>query len=311
MKAFILNSPGDVNQLLLTDIEKPLIAKGEVLVQVKAISINPVDVKTREGKGVYGMLKEQTPLILGWDISGVVTESGSEKFKIGDEVFGMVNFPGHGKAYAEYVAAPAAHLALKPKGVNFEDAAAGTLAALTAWQALVDNAGVKPGQHVLVHAAAGGVGHFAVQLAKHLGAKVTGTSSLKNRDFVLQLGADAHIDYQNYDWNSHAEEFDFVLDTIGGDNIDKSVQVTKKGGIVISIPSGLNAEVTAKAEAKGVKGYFILVKSNGDEMESIAGLLEQGSLRPHVSAVFPFDKLSEAHLQVESGRTVGKVIVTI
>ncbi|MCD8742422.1 NADP-dependent oxidoreductase [Mucilaginibacter roseus] len=311
MKAFILNNPGEVSELQLRDIETPTILSGEVLVKVKAISINPVDTKSRAGKGVYGRIKDQSPLILGWDISGTVTESNSEKFKVGDEVFGMVNFPGHGKAYAEYVAAPAAQLALKPANISHQEAAAATLAALTAYQAMVHNAHVQAGQKVLIHAAAGGVGHFAVQLARHLGARVTGTSSARNKDFILSLGADAHIDYTNYDWANHPEEFDFVLDGVGGDTIDKSLLVTKRGGTVISIPTGLNEAVTEKAKAKGVNGYFILVKSDGDDMEQIAALLERGVLKAHVSQTFPFAEISKAHLQVESGRTVGKVVVTL
>ncbi|GAA4926485.1 NADP-dependent oxidoreductase [Mucilaginibacter defluvii] len=311
MKAFILNNPGDVSELQLQDIETPTIQPGEVLVKIKAISINPVDVKSRTGKGVYGRIKDQSPLILGWDISGTVTESQSEKFKAGDEVFGMVNFPGHGKAYAEYVAAPAAQLALKPANISHPEAAAATLAALTAYQAMVHNAHVQSGQKVLVHAAAGGVGHFAVQLAKHLGAHVTGTSSARNKDFILNLGADAHIDYTTYDWANHPEEFDFVLDGVGGDTIDTSILVTKPGGTVISIPTGLNEAVTEKAKAKGVNGYFILVKSDGYDMQQVAALLEKGTLKAHVSETFPFAEMAEAHLQVESGRTVGKVIVTL
>jgi len=170
---------------------------------------------------------------------------------------------------------------------------------------------VQAGQKVLVHAAAGGVGHFAVQLAKHLGAKVTGTSSARNKDFILQLGADDHIDYTTYHWESHPEEFDFVLDTVGGNTIDHSLLVTKKGGTIISIPTGLNEAVTEKAKAKGVNGYFILVQSNGADMRQIAALLEQGSLKAHVSNTYPFTNMADAHLQVESGRTVGKVVVTL
>lgn len=263
MKAIVLKSAGNVENLEYVEEEKPNIKDGEVLVKLKAISINPVDVKSRQGKGVYGRIKEESPLILGWDISGIVEESKSENFTVGDEVFGMVNFPGHGKAYAEYVAAPANQLALKPENISFEQAAASTLVALTAYQALVHNANIQQGQNVLVHAASGGVGHIAVQLAKHLGAKVTGTSSAKNKDFVLSLGADSHIDYHGFDWKSAGRTFDFVLDTIGGENIDHSLEVTKEGGSIISIPTGLNEEVTSKAQAKGVKGYFILVQSSG------------------------------------------------
>lgn len=311
MTAIVLKTAGDVANLEYVELAKPVTQEGEVLIKVKAISINPVDVKSRQGKGVYGRIKEENPLILGWDISGIVEESKSSEFKIGDEVFGMVNFPGHGKAYAEYVTAPANQLALKPQNISFEEAAASTLVALTAYQALVHNANIQKGQNVLVHAASGGVGHIAVQIAKHLGAKVTGTSSLKNKDFVLGLGADSHIDYHNFDWTNADEEFDFVLDTIGGNNIDHSLEVTKKGGSIISIPTGLNEEVTAKAESKGVKGYFIMVQSSGDDMKLIANLLESGAVKVHVSKTFRFEQMREAHLEQETGRTVGKIVVTL
>jgi len=313
MKAVILKQPGSVEELQITDIVTPIPADHEVLIQVKAISINPVDVKTRAGKGVYGRIKNEKPLIIGWDIAGIVTSAGKDvtRFRAGDEVFGMVNFPGHGKAYAEYVTAPETQLALKTANITFEAAAAATLTALTAWQAMVHNAKIKAGQKVLIHAASGGVGHFAIQIAKHLGARVTGSSSAKNKDFVLSLGTDQHIDYHGYDWENHPEEFDFVLDTIGGDNIDKSILVTKPGGAIISIPTGLNEHVTEKAKAKGAHGYFILVQSNGDDMQQIASLLESGALKAHVSETFAFDDMAAAHLQVESGRTVGKVVVTL
>jgi len=311
MKAIVLKTAGDVENLEYVELAKPVTQEGEVLIKVKAISINPVDVKSRQGKGVYGRIKEENPLILGWDISGIVEESKSAEFKIGDEVFGMVNFPGHGKAYAEYVAAPANQLALKPQNISFEQAAASTLVALTAYQALVHNANIRKGQNVLVHAASGGVGHIAVQIAKHFGAKVTGTSSLKNKDFVLGLGADSHIDYHNFDWKNANAEFDFVLDTIGGENIDNSLEVTKKGGSIISIPTGLNEEVTAKAESKGVKGYFIMVQSSGDDMKLIANLLESGAVKVHVSKTFRFEQMRDAHLEQETGRTVGKIVVTL
>ncbi|RAV28977.1 NADP-dependent oxidoreductase [Sinomicrobium soli] len=310
MKAIVLKAPGGAENLSIQDLDKPAVTTGEVLVRVKAISINPVDVKSRSGKGVYGRIKDENPLVLGWDISGTVVESHDTKFQIGDEVFGMVNFPGHGRAYAEYVAAPASQLALKPQNITHEEAAAATLVALTAWQALVTNANVRKGQKVLIHAASGGVGHIAVQIAKYLGATVVGTSSAKNRDFVLGLGADAHIDYQGYDWAAHPREFDFVLDTIGGDNIDLSLEVTREGGSIISIPTGLNEEVTSKAASKGVKGYFILVQSNGADMEQVASLLEKEILKPHIFETYGFDQIQEAHLQQETGRTVGKLIIT-
>ncbi|BAV06627.1 NADPH:quinone reductase [Filimonas lacunae] len=311
MKAIVLHQPGSIAALQIQEVAKPTLQPEEVLVQVKAISINPVDVKSRAGKGVYGRIKEQQPLILGWDISGVVTESNSSAFKVGQEVFGMVNFPGHGKAYAEYVAAPASHLALKPSNITHEEAAAATLAALTAYQVLLKQANVQAGQQVLVHAAAGGVGHYAVQIAKHLGAYVVGSSSDKNKEQVLQLGADGHINYHGYDWGNSPYQFDTVLDTIGGDNIDHSLEVTKAGGTIVSIPSGLNEAVTEKAKAKGVNGYFYLVQSDGEDMKVIADYLQQGIIRSVVSQTFAFDEMGKAHEQVESGRTVGKVVVTL
>ena len=310
MKAIVLAKPGGIEELKTIEIEKPILKEGEVLVQVKAISINPVDVKTRAGAGVYGRINTESPLIIGWDIAGVVTETNNATFKQGDEVFGMVNFPGHGKAYAEYVAVPANQLALKPANISFEQAAAATLAALTAYQALVKNATITPGQRVLVHAAGGGVGHFAVQIAEHLGAHVTGTSSAANRDFVLALGADDHIDYKSHNWQQSAGSFDFVLDTVGGDNLNLSIDVTKPGGSLISI-LGFNDERKAKAGSKGVKGDAILVYSSGGDMKVIAGWLQKGVIKAHVAATFPFEKMGEAHLQVETGRTVGKVVVTV
>lgn len=311
MKAIVLKEAGNVENLEYVELAEPTISEGEVLIKVKAISINPVDIKTRNGSGIYGRIKTESPLILGWDISGVVEDSQSPDFKKGDEVFGMVNFPGHGKAYAEYVAAPAHQLALKPKTISFEDAAAATLVALTAYQALVHHAKIQRGQNVLVHAGSGGVGHIAVQIAKQLGATVTGTSSSRNKDFVLGIGADAHIDYQGFDWKSAGRTFDFVLDAIGGDNLFHSLEVTKEGGSIISIPTGLNEELTTKAAAQGVKAYFFLVQSSGEDMKQIAALLESGSVKPHISKVFPFEQMREAHLALETGRTVGKIVVTV
>lgn len=310
MKAIVLKDFGAVDQLVLSDLAMPAVSAGEVLVEVKAISINPVDVKTRAGKGMAAELKAYYPIILGWDISGIVRESGSSLFQPGDAVFGMVNFPGHGKAYAEYVAVPADQLALKPSNISFEEAAAATLAPLTVWQVMIYYAKVQPGQRVLIHAAAGGVGHYAVQLAKHLGAYVIGTSSAANKDFVLELGADEHIDYQAVAFEKVVSEVDLVLDAVGGDIVDRSLDVVKKGGTLISITSR-SEELPEKAKAKGINGYFILVKSSGEDMRQLAGLLEKGILRSHVSQVFPFTDMGKAHLQVESGRTRGKAVVRL
>ena len=223
----------------------------------------------------------------------------------------MVNFPGHGQAYAEYVAAPADHLALKPANISHEEAAASTLAALTAWQAIIHNAKVKAGQRVLIHAAAGGVGHFAVQIAKNAGAWVAGTSSAANRDLVMSLGADQHIDYRSVRFEEAVSNIDFVLDTIGGENIDRSLLIMRKAGTLISIPTGLNESVTQKARALGINGYSILVHSSGSDMKALAAMLESGKLKAHISRTFPFDEMADAHKQIESGHTAGKVVVTL
>jgi NADPH:quinone reductase-like Zn-dependent oxidoreductase len=311
MKAIILKDFGGIDQLQPAELPIPVISEGEVLVAVKAISINPVDVKTREGKGVAGRYKGTDPMILGWDVAGVVQESNSPAFEVGDEVFGMVNFPGQGKVYAEYVAAPADQLAIKPAGVSFEEAAATTLVALTAWQAFADHSRLRAGQRILIHAAAGGVGHFAVQIAKHAGAYVIGTASAANREFVLGLGADVVIDYTEAPFEDVVKDVDMVLDTIGGDNIERSLKVMKKGGTIISIPSGANEGVKEKAAAKGMIGVAMLVQSSGEDMEHLASLLQDGVLKPEVSKLFPLEKMGEAHEQVASHKTRGKVIVVV
>ena len=313
MKAIVLHGFGNTQNLVLEEVPVPVITNDEVLVEVKSAGINPIDVKTRSGKGLYGMLKDETPLILGWDISGIITETGKSvtAFKKGDEVFGMVNFPGHGKAYADYVAAPVAHLTLKPLTISYNEAAAASLAALTAWQALKAHANIQKGQKVLIHAAAGGVGHYAVQIAKHYGAYTIGTASEANRNFVLSLGADEHIDYKAGPLEEQVSDIDFVLDTIGGDTIDHSLKAMKNGATIISIPSGLNESVGDKAAAQGMHGYTFKVKSNGNDMNEIAYLLAKGIVKSHVSDVFSFADIAKAHAQIETGRTRGKVVVQV
>jgi NADPH:quinone reductase-like Zn-dependent oxidoreductase len=285
----------------------------EVLVKIRSISINPVDVKTRAGKGVSAVLKNDNPMILGWDLSGTIETVGAKvrSFKKGDEVFAMVRFPQSGKVYAEYAAVPATQLALKPADITHEEAAAACLAALTAWQSLTINYVLKSGERVLIHAASGGVGHYAVQMAKFLGAYVIGTSSAVNKDFVMSLGADEHIDYKEKPFESVVNNIDFVLDTIGGEYIDRSLKTIKKGGTIISIVSGLNEHVKERAEALGIQGFSTRVKPDGTNMQEIADLLERKKLVSHLQKIFPFDQMAAAHLQVESGRTIGKVSLTV
>jgi NADPH:quinone reductase-like Zn-dependent oxidoreductase len=308
MKAIILNDFGGVEQLQEAELPVPAIKDGGVLVKVKAISINPVDTKARAGKALADLLRNDKPIILGWDISGVVTESTSPLFMEGDEVFGMINFPGHGKAYAEHVVAPAEHLALKPENITHEQAAAATLAALTAWQAFSDYGRLRPGQRVLIHAAAGGVGHYAVQIARHIGAYVIATSSAENKDFVLSLGANEHIDYKAQRFEEAAKDIDFVLDAVSPENSERSLSVLKKGGTLIST-TGLSDATKEKAKARGIFALGMHVQSAGEDMQHIAQLLEEGELRSEVTKVFPLAQMGDAHLQVETGRTRGKVVV--
>lgn len=313
MDAYVLKEAGSVEQLQIEKVAKPIPSADEVLVKVKALSINPVDIKTRLGKSMYANFKENfATIILGWDISGIVASVGSNVtgFKPGDEVFGMVNFPGHGKAYAEYVASPASHLAKKPSNISHEEAAAATLAALTAYQILSRH--VKPGDNILIHAAAGGVGHFAVQIAKILGAQVTATTSEKNIAFVKSLGADEVIDYTKQPFENAVSNLDFALDTLSGETLERTIQTVRKGGTIITIPSsGFNEEIVAKGKAHQVTIGFEMVASNGNDMKQIAQWLESGQLKAIVSQTFPFDKLRDAHTQIESGRTRGKVVVII
>lgn len=313
MKAIILEGFGGVETLVMSEQPVPEISSNEVLVQVKAIGINPVDIKTRKGKGLADSLKNNQPIIPGWDISGVVIDTGDSVslFRPGDEVFGMVNFPGHGKAYAEFVAAPESHLALKPLEITFEEAAGASLAALTAWQILKEKVQLKPGDRVLIHAAAGGVGHFAVQMAKYLGAEVAGTASEANREFVLSLGASVHVDYENVPFETVIGDMDFVLDTIGGPYIDRSLKVLRKGGTIVCIPSAASEGLEEKAAAAGLTGSKFLVQSDGKNMHEIAGLLGQGIIRSHISAIYPFDQVQTAHLQIETGKTRGKIVLSL
>lgn len=313
MKAVVLKEAGSVENLVLQDIDQPTIKDNEVLVEVKAISINPADTKIRMAKeaitGIYGDVQS---VILGWDIAGVVSSVGNNvtKFKKGDRVFGMVNFIGNGSAYAEFVASPENQLAIIPENISFEEAAATTLAALTALQVLETR--VKKDSRVLIHAGSGGVGHFAIQIAKNLDAYVISTSSSKNRDFILSLGADEHIDYRNQAFEEVVSNIDFVLDPMGGEILEKSVKVLADGGAIICLPQNeFSQEIQDEAKKKNADVSSILVQSSGKDMNTLKSLLEAGSLKPTVAKTFPFEQMREAHTEVEQGRSIGKVIVTL
>jgi NADPH:quinone reductase-like Zn-dependent oxidoreductase len=318
MKAIILKQNGGIENLILSEIEKPKIQPTEVLVRVKAISINPVDAFARQNKQtVQAILKpkdEKEVIILGWDISGTVEEVGAnvKQFKKGDDVFGMVNFVGQGKAYAEFVAAPADQLALKPENISHEEAAGATLAALTAWQALVNICKIKKGDKVLIHAAAGGVGHYAVQIAKSFGAYVIGTASSANRDFVLKLGADEFIDYTSEKFEDKVKDADIVLESIAGnDHLLCSLETLKKGGKIASLKSSPEGIVTDKVVEKEIIFNRVMVRSNGEDMKQIAKMLGKGKIHSHISQKFSFKDLPKAHQQIETAKTRGKIVVVL
>lgn len=313
MKAFLTYRPGGIEELKLEIIDAPVANSTEVVVDVKAISINPVDVKVKYADEGLAMVSGQNrPIILGWDVAGVISEVGSTvgDHAVGDRVFGMVNFPGHGKAYAEKVAVPADQLAIIPDNVNFQDAAATTLAALTALQVLKGK--IQTGHRVLVHAGSGGVGHFAIQIAKSMGAFVAATSSAKNKNFLLGLGVNQHVDYRSEAFEDVLTDFDFVFDTLGLENATKSLKVLKSGGHLTSIATmGELDALQAEASPLGITAHEFLVHSNGADMQILAQMLGEGTLRPNIDKTFAFEDLPDAHTEVEAGRTVGKVIVTL
>jgi NADPH:quinone reductase-like Zn-dependent oxidoreductase len=315
MKIIQVGQPGIDTKFNYTEIQLPAINDHQVLVQVHAISINPVDYKARKNPGTRKFLfGDAAPIILGWDVSGTISAIGKNvhEFSIGDAVFGMVNFPGAGNAYAEYVAVNATEIAHKPANITHQEAAAATLAALTAWQVIEQKAKVQRGQKVLVLGASGGVGHYAVQLARDAGAFVIGTSSARNKDFVLGLGADEHIDYTRQQIENVVKNIDLVIDTVGGEAIHGAIACARNGGQIVTIPSGnISEEYLAGAAAKQVDLSFLLVKSNGVDMQKIAALLQQGVIRSQIADTFGFAEMEKAHAQLETGRTVGKIIIEL
>lgn len=316
MKAIILTENGGTDKLVLKEIDKPFIKADEVLIKTKAIGINPVDTFVRKDVAYVKrklLIEPGEQMILGWDVSGTVVETGKDVtgFKVGDDVFGMVKFPGHAKAYAEYVAAPESHLALKPVNVSHTGAAAATLAALTAWQALVTNAKMKPGDKVLIHSAAGGVGHYAVQIAKHFGAYVIGTGSGASEEFILAQGADEFIDYSKEKFEDKVQDADIVVDGLFGDHILRSLDAVNPGGRLVSLIAFFEGEIAEKAKTKGVQTYRLAVESNGDDMKKIADMLKEGSLKSYISDVFSFEDIPAAHEMVESGKTRGKIVIEL
>lgn len=253
-------------------------------------------------------------MILGWDISGVVSKVGSrvKDFKAGDAVFGTIRFPGPGSSYAEYAAAPADQIALKPENISHAEATAATQSPLTAWQALVDTGHVKKGDRVLVHGGAGGVGNYAIQIARHIGCYVITTVSGADRAFVKELGADEVIDYRTQVFEKEVKEVDFVLDTIGGDNFVRSLDVLKPEGMIVLLPSNKKEEADKAVREKQVKNYrHILMHSSGKDMRAIAGMLREGSMKANVDKVYSFEQIPQAQEQLENGKVRGKIVVIL
>ncbi|NOK61971.1 MAG: NADP-dependent oxidoreductase [Chloroflexi bacterium AL-W] len=312
MKAVRIYAYGESDVLTYEDVSVPTCNDNEVLIRVHAAGVNPVDWKTRIGRGIAGNI-ESFPVILGWDVSGVVEHVGARVvgLSVGDDVYGMVSFPQIGGAYAEYTTAPAAHLAHKPASLNHVQSAALPLAVLTAWQALFDTADLRAGQTVLIHAAAGGVGHFAVQLAKWKGAYVIGTASSANVAFLRELGIDEVIDYQNTRFEDVVRDVDVVLDGVGGDVLERSVSVLKPGGILVTILPEDTDTAKSLAQAHGARGTSIMVGPNQQQLVQIARLVDDGHIKPVIDTVLPLDEVRIAHAMSFGGHTRGKIVLQV
>jgi NADPH:quinone reductase-like Zn-dependent oxidoreductase len=310
MHAVRQESLGGPDVLQMTEVPRPEPIPTEVLVRVNAAGVNPVDWKTRAGGGMLGT----PPFTVGWDVAGVVEAVGGgvTRFAVGDRVFGMPRFPREAAAYAQYVTSPSRQLARTPEALSDVEAAAIPLAALTAWQALVDTAGVRPSTRVLIHAAAGGVGHLAVQIAKAHGAHVIGTARAAQHQFLAELGVDEAIDYTKQDVGGTIRGADVVLDLVGGETGLRSLPTLRDGGLFISVPSSSDVEPLRKAARERVRVTGILVEPDRTGMEAIAALLEDGALRARVARIFPLEHAARAHEFGESGQTGGgKVVLTI
>ncbi len=308
MRAVIQNSVGGPDVLVIADEPVPSPQAGEVLVRVRAAGINPVDGAVRSGH--YTLLGEP-PFILGWDISGTVEALGAgvTGFKVGDEVFGMPRFPRQAAAYAQFAAVPADEIALKPKGADHIHAGALPLAGLTAWQGLVRHGGLKSGQRVLIHSAAGGVGHLAVQIAKARGAYVIATASTRKLDFVRSLGADEVIDYTKGDFISQVHDIDLVLETLGGDHAEQSLKVIKRGGVLVSL---LNVSDGANAQgvARGIRIERMSVVPDREGLLELARLIDAKELAVQVARTFPLEEAGSAHAFLAT-KPIGKLVLTV
>ncbi len=332
MQAFVLDGYGKKRALRLAKMPDPVLRDDEVLVQVHAAGVNLLDAKLRSGEFKL-ILPYQMPLILGHDVAGVVVKVGPRVrlFKPGDEVYARPDDFRIG-SFAKFIPVKEASLAPKPQGLSMVEAAAIPLVGLTAWQALVETAGVKPGQKVFIQAGSGGVGTFAIQLAKHLGATVATTTSTANIALVKRLGADVVIDYRTQDFEAHLRDYDVVLHSQDGQALEKSLRVLKRGGKLVSISGPadpafgqqiqapglvrlvirlLSAGVRRRARSRGLDYRFLFMKASGSQLREITRLIESGAIRPVIDKVFPFESTNEALAYVETGRAKGKVVISV
>ena len=299
MKAVVMHETGGPDVLRYEEAERPEPGDGEVLIRVRAASVNPMDWKYRRG-----LADKQLPAVLGIDVSGTIEESRAEGFAEGDEVFGLAASGG----YAELATAPAAAIAGKPAGVSHEQAAAIPVAGLTAWQALFDHGGLERGQTALIAGAAGGVGHFAVQFAKHAGARAIGTGSSRNRDFVLGLGADEYVDYTQQDVAEAVSGVDVAFDTVGGETTQSLLPTLREGGILVTIAG---APPTDAARERGVRAEVFSMSPSAEQLTRIADLVAAGDVRVELAEVLPLSEIQRAHELIESGHTRGKIVLTV
>jgi NADPH:quinone reductase-like Zn-dependent oxidoreductase len=311
MRAIVQHSFGPPEVLEMEERPLPEPWATEVRVRVEAAGVNPVDWKTRAGLGAAA--RSGLPLTVGWDVAGVVDAVGPgvTRFEVGDPVFGMPWFPRQAAAYAEFVTAPSRHFARRPDGLSAVEAGGLSLAGLTAWQCLVDIAEVEPGQRVLVHAGAGGVGHLAVQIAKARGAHVIATASAAKHDLLAELGVDEPVDYRSRHFEEVVEPVDVVYDLIGGDVAVRSLDVLQPDGIMISLPSAAAAAAMEAGRARGLRTTGMLVEPDGDGLQELAALVDTGAVRVRVAETFPLERAADAHRLGEQGRTAGKIVLTV
>ncbi|MEM0514667.1 NADP-dependent oxidoreductase [Pseudoalteromonas sp. YIC-827] len=308
MRAVRLHQYGGLDRLTLEQIDKPTINADDILIQVKAAAVNPVDWKIREGY-LKDFIPYDLPVTLGWDLAGIVTQVGEnvDQFSVGDEVFSRPNIARNG-SYADYIAVKADEAVLKSTKLDFAQAATLPLAGITAWQCLVDVADIQPGQRVLIHAGAGGVGHLAIQIAKAKGAIVVATASSTNLELLTQLGADEAIDYAKAPLAEQISPVDLVLDTMGGGIQQSSWSLLKPEGMMVSVVEPPSEET---AKQHNVQAAFVFIEPSSRILTELNKLVESDQLRPLIEHRFPLEKIAEAHQQSESGRTRGKIVIDV